>query len=186
MTRLPPTRLVRAATALRTALQSLTRRMVPPQVGLLELASGFVATHALYAAARLGLADVLADGPLSARVVAAKTGTDPDATHRLLRACATFGVFREDATGRFALTPLAHGLRSTTPDSVRPVILMLGDPRYQRPWGQLSRTVETGTPSAEDALGKPWWQYLDHDAEFAATGHGSADRARLADHRGGV
>ena len=80
MTRLPPTRLVRAATALRTALQSLTRRMVPPQVGLLELASGFMATHALYAAARGGRAGGLAGGPRSARGAAAKTGTHPAVT----------------------------------------------------------------------------------------------------------
>ena len=74
MTRLPPARVVRAATAVRTALQTLTRRMVPPEVGLLELASGFMATHAVYAAAKLGIADVLANGPLSADDVAAEVG----------------------------------------------------------------------------------------------------------------
>ena len=55
MTRLPPVRVVRAATAVRTALQGLTGRMVPPEVAVLELASGFMATHATYAAARLGI-----------------------------------------------------------------------------------------------------------------------------------
>ena len=135
MSRLPPTRVVQAATTVRTSLQGLTRRMVPPQIGLLELASGFMATHAIYAAAKLGLADVLANGPLSAGDVAAEVGSDPDATHRLLRACATYGVFRESSDGRFGLTPLAEGLRSRTPDSMLPVVLMLGDPSYQGPGG---------------------------------------------------
>ena len=36
MTRPPPPRLVHAATAIRTTLQSMTRRMVPPQIGLLR------------------------------------------------------------------------------------------------------------------------------------------------------
>ena len=36
MTRVPPTRVVQAATAVRTTLQSLTRRMVPPEIALLE------------------------------------------------------------------------------------------------------------------------------------------------------
>jgi hypothetical protein len=181
MTRLPPARVARAATAVRTALQSLTRRMVPPEIGLLELASGFMATHALYAAAKLGIADVLANGPLSAEDVAAEVGSNLDATHRLLRACATFGVFREVADGRFGLTPLANGLRSGTRDSMLPVILMLGDPRYQGPWGQLAGTVETGTPAAEVVFGKPMWEYLDDDTEFAATFNSAMTRLSALD-----
>jgi hypothetical protein len=169
MSRVPPTRVVQAATAVRSTLQSVTRRMAPPEIGLLELASGFMATHAVYAAAKLGIADALADGPRFADEVAVDVGSDPDATHRLLRACATFGVFSEQPDGRFGLTPLARPLRSGTPDSMLPVILMLGDPSYQGPWGQLARTVETGRPGAEEALGKPMWEYLDDDPEFAAT-----------------
>ena len=82
---------------------------------------------------------MLANGPLSADDVAAEVGSDPDATHRLLRACAAFGVFREGTDGRFELTPLANGLRSGTRDSMLPVILMLGDPHYQGTWGQLAQ-----------------------------------------------
>ena len=74
MTRPPPARLVHAATAIRTTLQNVTRRMVPPEIGLLELASGFMSTHVVYTAARLGIADVLANGPLSADDVAAEWG----------------------------------------------------------------------------------------------------------------
>lgn len=169
MTKPPPIGVVRAATGVRTALQNLTRHMVPPQVGLLELASGFMATHVLYAAAKLGIADALANGPLSADEIAAEVGTNPDATYRLLRACATFGVFTERADGRFGLTPLADGLRSGSSDSMRPAILMLGDPTYQGMWGDLVHTVETGRPAAEKVLGRPMWEYLDDHPQFAAT-----------------
>lgn len=169
MSRVPPVKVVRAATAVRTALQTLTRRMVPPEVGLLELASGFMATQAVYAAAKLGVADVLADGPLPADDVAAETGSDPDATYRLLRACVMFGLFTESADGRFGLTSLGRGLRSGAPGSMRPVILMLGDPQYQGPWGRLAYSVETGKPAVEVALGKQLWEYLDENPEFAAT-----------------
>ena len=181
MTRPPPARLVRAATAVRTKLQSATRRMVPPEIGLLELASGFISTHLVYAAARVGIADVLANGPLSADDVAAKVGSDPDATHRLLRACAAFGVFREGTDGRFGLTPLANGLRSGTRDSMLPVILMLGDTHYQGTWGQLAHTVETGRPGAEQALGMPMWDYLDHNPEFGATFNNAMTRLSALD-----
>ena len=181
MTRLPPTRVVSVATSVRTSLQNLTRRMLPPEIGLLELASGFMATHALYAAARLRLADALADGPRSADAVAAEVGSDPDATYRLLRALATIGVFREDADGRFRLTPLAEGLRSGTPSSMVPVILMLGDPRYQGPWGRLAGTVETGRPGAEDFFGRPMWDYVDQDGEFAAVFNDAMTRLSALD-----
>jgi hypothetical protein len=136
---------------------------------MLELASGFMSTHAVYAAARLGIADVLADGPLSPGDIAAETGSDPDATYRLLRACAMFGVFTEDGDGRFGLTPLADALRSGVPGSVLPVVLMLGDPQYQGPWGRLVDTVQTGRPGAELAYGKPIWEHLDEAPGFAAT-----------------
>jgi hypothetical protein len=169
MTRVPPVEVVRAATAVRTALQSLTRRMVPPEVGLLELASGFMGTQVVYAAAKLGIADVLADGALAADEVAAETGSDADATHRLLRAGAMFGLFSERSDGRYGLTALGKGLRSGTPGSLLPVVLMLGDPLYQGPWGRLAHSVRTGAPAAEVALGKQMWEYLDGDPEFAAT-----------------
>jgi hypothetical protein len=181
MTRPPPTRLVHAITAVRTTLQNATRRMVPPEIGLLELASGFMSTHVVYAAARLGIADVLANGPLSADDVAAEVGSDPDATYRLLRACAALGVFREGKDRRFQLTHLANGLRSGTRDSILPVIMMLGDPHYQRTWAQLASTVATGRPGAEEALGMPMWDYVDENQEFGATFNNAMTRLTALD-----
>lgn len=167
MTRPPPVRIVHAATAVRGALQTLTRRMVPPEVALLELASGFMATHVLYAVVRLGIADLLADGPSRAEEVAREIDASPDATRRLLRAGGAVGVFREGPDERFELTSLGRPLRSGTPGSIRSVLLMLGNPGYQAAWSQLTPTVTTGTPGAEHALGMPIWDYLDHDPEFA-------------------
>lgn len=169
MTRLPPTRLLQAATAVRTGLQRLTARMVPPEIALLELAAGFMATRTLYAAAELGVADALAEGPRTHADVAAELGTDPDATHRLLRACAAWGVFREGRDGRFALTPAADRLRSGTPASMREVVRMLGHPAYQEVWGELAGSVRTGKPGAQRALGRSLWDHLEHDREFGRT-----------------
>ena len=180
MTRLPPVRVARAATSVRTALQSLTRRMAPPQVALLELVGGFLGTHTAYAVAKLGIPDVLGAGPRTASQVAAELGTSPDATYRLLRAGAALGLFREDG-GRFALTTLGATLRSDGPDSMRPVVLMLGDPAYQAVWGRLPDSVASGSPGAEAALGVPMWQYLDQDADFAATFNDAMTRLSALD-----
>ena len=181
MSRLPPVRVARAATGVRTGLQALTRRMVPAEVGLLELMSGFMATHAVYAAARLGIADVLARGPRSAGDVAAELGTSPDATYRLLRACAAAGVFHEEADGRFALTATANALRADTPDSMRSVVLMIGDPRYQSVWGQLPESVTSGLPGAEAVHGVSMWELLDRDPDYADTFNDAMTRLTTLD-----
>ena len=181
MSKLPPVRVVRAATSVRTGLQALTRRMVPPEVGLLELTSGFMATHAVYAAARLGVADALAGEARTAKDVAVELGTSADATYRLLRVCAAAGLFREDDEGRFALTPLGATLRSDSPDSMRSVVLMIGDPRYQAVWGQLPEAVTSGGPRAEEVHGVSMWALLDRDPDYAETFHDAMTRLTSLD-----
>ena len=168
MTRLPPVRVVRAATGVRTAIQGLARRMVPPEVGVLELGSAFMATHAVYAVARLGIADALASGARTAEEVAADLGTDPDATFRLLRASAAYGIVRH-VGDRFDLSAVGRTLLSDSPDSMRSVVLMIGDPRYQSVWGQLPEAVTTGEPRAEAVHGVSMWDLLDRDADYAST-----------------
>ena len=181
MSRVPPVRVVRAATRVRTGLQALTRRMVPPEVGVLELASGFMATQAVYAAARLGVADALAGGARPAADVARDLGTDADATYRLLRACAAHGLLREDSDGRFSLTAIGATLSSDPLGSMRPVVLMIGDPRYQAVWGRLSESVTSGAPSAAAVHGMGMWDLLDHDPEFAGAFNDAMTRLTALD-----
>ena len=62
-----------------------------------------------------------------------------------------------------------------------PVILMLGDPRYQGPWCRLTDTVETGRPGAEQFFGMPMWDYVDQDGEFAAVFNDAMTRLSALD-----
>ena len=71
--------------------------------------------------ARLGVADKLADGPLTATQLALRVGAAPDALSRLLSAAAVYGLVREDAAGRFALTPGGDMLRTAADGSARGV-----------------------------------------------------------------
>jgi hypothetical protein len=180
MTRLPPVRVMRAATGVRTAIQGLARRMVPPEVGVLELGSAFMATHAVYAVARLGIADALASGARTAEEVAADLGTDPDATFRLLRASAAYGIVRH-VGDRFDLSAVGRTLLSDSPDSMRSVVLMIGDPRYQSVWGQLPEAVTTGEPRAEAVHGVSMWDLLDRDADYATTFNDAMGRLTALD-----
>ena len=66
---------------------------------MLQLLNGFRVTQALYVAARLGLADILKDGPQPIEALAATTGANADALYRVLRVLASIGVFEEGPDG---------------------------------------------------------------------------------------
>src|ERR1019366_9442581 len=90
---------------------------------LSRLVNGYWHTQTIYVAAKLGIADLLKDGPRSAEELASTTRTNPRALYRLLRALASIGIFAEDQ-GRFSLTPLAECLLDP---SSKAMVTMRGD-----------------------------------------------------------
>src|SRR5262245_26705850 len=89
----------------------------PPHVVMVDLLTSYWKAQSVYAAAKLGLADLLKDGPQRPEALAAATGTHPRALFRLLRALASLGIFAEQPDGRFAATPLGDCLRGDLPTS---------------------------------------------------------------------
>ena len=55
---------------------------VPPPATLLQMMIGYWVSQALYVAAKLGVADLLADGPRPAGVLASATQTDAPSLRR--------------------------------------------------------------------------------------------------------
>ena len=68
-----------------------------PHSDVASLMDGYLRTQLLYVAARLRLADVLADGPQSASDLAAAVKAEPSALHRILRGLAILGIVEEAA-----------------------------------------------------------------------------------------
>ncbi len=101
-------------------------------------------TQALYVAARLAIADRLAEGPQGSEELARATGADAEALRRLLRALVSFGVFAEDADGRFALTEVGALLRDEVPGSLRAGVIFFGDQRHWNAWAKLEQSVISG------------------------------------------
>ena len=66
------------------------------KLSLIEMATGFFRGKVLCAAVRLGIADALAMGPMTADELAAATMTNPSALHRFMRALASIGVVAPD------------------------------------------------------------------------------------------
>lgn len=134
------------------------------QEQLIRLMNGYWHTQAVYVAAKLGLADLLRDGPRSAADLATATATHPRALYRLLRALASLGVFVEDGEHRFALTPLANSLRSEVPGSVRSLAIMRGEWQYES-WGRLLHSIQTSQSAFEKIYGLPLFDFLSRNPD---------------------
>ncbi|GAA4994912.1 methyltransferase [Kitasatospora paranensis] len=130
---------------------------------------GYLYPAALRVAVRLGVADLLLDGPKDAARLAEEAGADAASLHRVLRFLATRGVFREDAAGAFHLTAASHVLRTDVPYSVRSTALLLTDRMYWDATGRLEDTVRRGRTVFDEIFGAPLFGHLDRDPEAAET-----------------
>ena len=141
----------------------------PPAAGpnpidkILQAALGFMATAAIHAVARLGIADLLKDGPLQVSSLAKSTATNQDALYRVLRALASNGIFTETAPRTFALTPPAQLLVKDAPGSQRDMVLWMGDPCHFRTFPELLHSVKTGETVVERVYGASCFEFLVRD-----------------------
>ncbi|MFJ8622025.1 methyltransferase [Kitasatospora sp. NPDC093550] len=138
---------------------------------LIDEALGFLFPAALRAAADVGVADHLADGPRTPAELAAATGTDARNLHRVLRLLATRGVVTEDGQGRFALAEAGQALRTGVPYSARAAVRMLTDITMWRPAGELTHCLTEGTTAFENLFGMPFFDHFAKDERTADVFH---------------
>src|SRR5215469_8477057 len=84
-----------------------------------QLVLGFAASQAIAVAAKLGIADLVAEAPKTLDELAGATKAHAPSLRRLLLMLASMGIFGEDASGRFVQTPLSETLRTVYPQSLR-------------------------------------------------------------------
>jgi len=120
--------------------------------------------QAIYVAAELGIADLLAEAPQTSEQLARRCGAHPGALYRLLRALAGMGIFAEDDQGRFSLTGLAERLRTDALLSQRSLAIMMGAEFYQA-WGKLLHSVRTGEQGFKEDFGMSFFQYMTEHPE---------------------
>jgi hypothetical protein len=137
-----------------------------PATTLLHLVTGYWGTQAISVAAKLGLPDLLKGGPRTSEELARSTGTHAPSLYRLLRALSNIGVFEEDETGCFGLTPLGQCLVSNAPDSMRARAIVSGQEWY-RAWEDLLYSIQTGQTAFDHVFGVPYFNYLAHNATAA-------------------
>ncbi|GAB2953396.1 methyltransferase [Nonomuraea fastidiosa] len=133
---------------------------LPPQARLLTMTNGLRISHVLYAVTALGIADHLAQGPLSTSRLAEVAGCAPDPLGRLLRAAAAVGLFERLDGGEWALTPLSEPLREDAQDSLRDAVLYAGHEMTWRPYGELVNVVRSGGgPAFPQVFGASFYEY---------------------------
>ena len=123
--------------------------------------------HGVGLAAKLELADHLADGPLAVEELAKRSRTHAPSLYRMLRALESTGIFASTENGSFENTPASDCLRRNKPGSnwawVR-FTLCPGAPVYEG-WRGLPLAVETGEPGFDQLHGKSNWENMEANPE---------------------
>jgi ubiquinone/menaquinone biosynthesis C-methylase UbiE len=131
----------------------------PIEESFLQMFSGYWVSQAIYVAAKLGIADLLAERQMSHEELAASTGsTHPASLYRLLRALSGIGIFVEGDDAKFSLTPLATPLLKGK-GSMRSMVIHMGEKPSWQAWGELLHSVTTGETAFIKANGVEVFPY---------------------------
>jgi hypothetical protein len=127
-------------------------RLLEPQWALHGLVTGHYLSRAIYVAAKLGIADLLKDGPRHIADLAEATDSHAPSLHRLMLFLVSAKVFGAGDAGCFRLAPMGECLRSDVPGSQRAHALLLAGPLQQRAWSRLLDLVQTGQGPSGQSL----------------------------------
>lgn len=143
-------------------------KQLPPQAAMFQIISGFWISRAVYIIAKLGIPDLLKDGPKSSNELAAETSTHAPSLYRVLRALVSVGVLTGNDDGKFGLTPLSETLVTDAPGSVRWfAVSELGEEHYPA-WGNLMHSVKTGEIAFDNLYGMDVWKFFEQNPENGA------------------
>ncbi|GGX97980.1 methyltransferase [Streptomyces hiroshimensis] len=135
---------------------------------VVQLAFGYMTTQTLGTAVRLGVFERIGGKECTAAGLAAELGTQPQATHRLLRALACLQLLTETAPGTFTTTATGDLLRADVPGTMAAGARMFTDPSLQRGWDLLEEGIRTGATTFDTVFGTDFFSYLRERPELSA------------------
>lgn len=149
-----------------------------------QLLGGMWAMQAVATAAKLGIPDLLVSGGKTAQEVAAAVGSHPGATHRLMRALSSLGVFSPEEGGRYRLTDVGERLRGdVVTGTLKEMFIAETDEVHWQSWGKLADAVRTGEPRPQAVFGMPAFDYYGKNrAEGEQFGRAMENVSRFASH----
>src|SRR3954447_13761942 len=132
---------------------------------ILRIGAGLWQSRALWAAARLRIADGIGDAPATVEEIAGKTGTRPDMLERLLNALAAIGIFARAEDGLYAHSDLSLLLRSDHPLSQRAFVESVFGNEHYEGWGAIDQSVRTGETGFSRHYGADVFAYFTANPE---------------------
>jgi hypothetical protein len=121
---------------------------------------GVHVSRALYAVAELGIAELLAGGPMTSAQLAQATDAHEPSLYRVLRLLASLSVLDEDDQRAFSLTILGERLRADVPASMRNWALVNETVGGMRAFEPIVETVKTGRPGVDIAYGMGIFEFF--------------------------
>jgi DNA-binding transcriptional ArsR family regulator len=165
--KVPPAAAARVVEWVRHHLYRLNQRLMPAPATMMEMIIVTWVSQAISVAAELGVADALADGPLTIDELSAKVGADSDALRRLLRALIGRGVFHRRRDGRYELNSLARTLCSDADASMAWAAQFYGSREQRERWTLLGDSIRTGKSVVPALHGKESFDYFAEDPRHA-------------------
>ncbi len=135
---------------------------------LLRMIWGIHISRCVYAVAELGIADLLAGGPVSCAELARMTRTQQPSLYRVLRVLAALGVFQEHDGRSFGLTAVGEHLRRDAPVGMRSWAIFLEALGGVRPFGHILDTIRTGKSGFDTEFGMGIFEYVSQNPDAAA------------------
>jgi hypothetical protein len=141
-----------------------TQQQLSPSTQMMQMITGFWTSCCIYNAAKLNVADLLANKPQTAEQLAEITHTDAASLYRIMRALASVGIFSENEKEEFSNTVLSESLISDVPGSMKAMaIAQLGD--HYNAWGNLLYSIKTGNIAFDKVEGMDVWKYYETHPE---------------------
>lgn len=155
-----------------------------PHEVLWSLTNAWVTSRCLQLIAAIGVADRIADEPVSVDALAGTLHVDPDALDRMLSLLASHGIFARTSHG-YAHTATSRLLRKDDPASMWAFPTMNGLPLSTTAYAKLEHCLRTGAPATETVEPAGLWAYL-ADRPDEAQVFAQAMQARAAGDIGAV
>ena len=151
----PPIFLVKVIMGFVDFLESLLRKILPPQAVLLNHTfKDIAANRCVYFAAEIGIANILEEGPKPIEQLAEESGMNADALYRVMRTLSTLGIFKEKENRYFETNKPGKFLRHNAADSMSSFIRVFGQPWLFVAWNDFERTVKNGKDYYENNYGE--------------------------------
>ncbi len=158
----------------------MNQNSIPADALMMKFIMGKWFSKPIHAAAKLGIADILAEGDKNVDELSQITGTHAGSLYRMLRALSGLGIFAETGDGVFTNTPLSECLIQ---GRLKSTSLMFHSQWHDKVWDNLLYSIQTGESSFEKIHGENAFEWFGKNPEEAKIFHEAGSFKAAFTHR---